>query len=517
MRIYRSLAFRLFFFLLMIGGLIFLPMSVLILRENKRHLEYQIFETTGNVNNILIAQTRENMIENDRAATQGMIASFLGAPRLESIRVYGKQGISFSADEKEIGTRVEKTSAGCLACHLVEPPLQKPSAQNSFYIESRPGGGRTLTRIDPVMNERACSAAGCHPDPSRKKVLGMIETRISLADVDAIMDRSAGTLFVLAALAVVTIEILSGLFLWAFVHRRVKKLAEGMQKVGEGDLYHAVEVWGKDELGELAAGFNRMVGKIKAQVELERSYKELQRMDAMKDNLLHMVSHDLRTPMTGITGYAHLLLERIDDLEKEKQKRYLTVITDECGRLNRLISDLLDLQRFEAKKMELDFIEIDIVETVKASLEVFLSVTGDRDLSFHLVAPAGKIFVMGHNDRLKQVVTNLLSNAIKFTGPGGEITVAVEKLPGQGGAEKVRVSVKDTGSGIPIDFQAGLFDKFRQAGASVRETRQGSGLGLALVKEIIEYHGGRVDFNTEPGKGSEFFFLLDVIEFIEED
>lgn len=255
----------------------------------------------------------------------------------------------------------------------------------------------------------------------------------------------------------------------------------------------------------------RKVEELKKMVELEASYRELQEIDRMKDNLLHMVSHDLRTPMTGILGYAELLYDGMESYSRDQNREYLGIIIRESERMTRLINDLLDLQRFESGRITLDLIELDLVALVRESSEIFKSAADQRHLEmvFHFNRPEVK--VKGDWDRLRQVVANLLSNAVKFTPEGGRITTTVDIVHRNGGPALARVEVADTGQGIPEELQPRLFNKFQQAHQGLRSKNEGSGLGLALAREIIQYHQGEVGVESRPGQGSRFFFCLNAV------
>jgi len=254
----------------------------------------------------------------------------------------------------------------------------------------------------------------------------------------------------------------------------------------------------------------RKVEDLKKMVELEASYRELERLDKMKDNFLSMVSHDLRTPMTSIKGYAAILLEKFKKLDEDRRRRYLSIIINESDRLTRLISDLLDLQRFEAGKMTLSLKEIDLAGLVRNSMESFQGAAMAKNQTLEQNVPDREIMVRADEDRLSQVVANLLSNATKFSPESGKIFISIElaALDGQNG---VKVSVKDTGPGVAKEMQEKLFNKFQQVDNIVKSKEQGSGLGLALVREIVEHLGGKVGVESEPGKGSTFYFILPII------
>ncbi len=256
----------------------------------------------------------------------------------------------------------------------------------------------------------------------------------------------------------------------------------------------------------------RSVEEMKRIVEIETSYRELKKIDEMKDNFLSMVSHDLRTPMTGIMAYASIMRESLETIKREDEQKYLDVIIQQGQRLTRLINDLLDIQRFEAGRMSLEFQDINIVTLVGDTLSLFEGAAGEKNQELVLERPpAEEILVSGSRDRLEQVMTNLLSNAIKFTPPGGRISVEIQIMT-RDDTSAVKVMVRDTGPGIPAEAQGRIFDKFQQVDSMVRSKEQGSGLGLALVRWIVESHDGKVGLESEPGFGSVFFFVLPLKE-----
>lgn len=254
----------------------------------------------------------------------------------------------------------------------------------------------------------------------------------------------------------------------------------------------------------------RKVQELKKMVELEISFRELQKLDKMKDDFLSMVSHDLRTPMTSIKGYASILSEKIGRLDQDRQLRYLGIIIKESERLTRLINDLLDLQRFEAGRMVLNLQPVDIVQLARESLESFQGAALARKQVLEADLPERQIMVNADADRVSQVVANLLSNATKFTPESGKIVLSIAgaMLDGKPG---MMVSVKDSGPGIPEEAQSRLFSKFQQVEkGGAKSEQKGSGLGLALVREIAEHHGGKAGVESEPGQGARFYFILPV-------
>ncbi len=232
---------------------------------------------------------------------------------------------------------------------------------------------------------------------------------------------------------------------------------------------------------------------------VQRDITQRKEVDRMKDELVATVSHELRTPLTSLRGYAELLLSR--EFPKDKQNKFVKIIHDETHRLNKLINDFLDIRRMESGNQSYDFTHLQLVPLIEEVLMHFKQTAGNFD--WHVQLPDSLPPVYADRDRIHQVMTNLLSNAVKFTEQGKGIAIGARQ---QGSS--VVVWVKDEGPGIPKYDQANLFDKFYRATVSDQHKLQGSGLGLSIVKEIVNAHEGRVWLESESGKGSTFSFSL---------
>jgi signal transduction histidine kinase len=223
-------------------------------------------------------------------------------------------------------------------------------------------------------------------------------------------------------------------------------------------------------------------------------------VDRLRTDLVATVSHELRTPLTSILGFAELLLARDPDVPT--QARYLETIYREGRRLTDLVNHFLDLQRIENNAFELELEPVDLGDLVRDTSLVFEGQSAKHDLELS-VDDGADLCAPADRERIRQVLGNLLSNAIKYSPAGGEVAVEVCRRNGS-----VRVSVSDAGVGIPSDQQEHVFEKFFRVDSSATRSIGGTGLGLALCREIVTLHGGRIGFDSAAGHGSTFWFEL---------
>ncbi len=232
-----------------------------------------------------------------------------------------------------------------------------------------------------------------------------------------------------------------------------------------------------------------------------------ERANRAKSEFLSRMSHELRTPLNAIIGFSDLLLERVVGDLTAKQVDFLGDIRDSGAHLLTLINDILDISKIEAGRMELTFAETDLAEVVAAALTTLRPLIGQKRLGVSTTLDPGVPVIRADKVRLKQILYNLLSNAAKFTPEGGQIRVEGHQVNSD-----VELAVVDTGPGIAPDDQAKLFQEFTQLQATQQAGHTGTGLGLALVKRLVELHGGRVWVESEVGKGSRFIVRLPVGE-----
>jgi signal transduction histidine kinase/CheY-like chemotaxis protein len=218
-----------------------------------------------------------------------------------------------------------------------------------------------------------------------------------------------------------------------------------------------------------------------------------------KDDFLSTLSHEMRTPLNAVLGWARILLAR-GDIDREFLDRAMHVIERNASAQAKMIDDMLDIARIVAGKLRLEMQPVDLLSVVLAAVDVVAPSATAKRIALRTNFDPRLPSVLGDHDRLQQVVWNLLSNALKFTEPDGSVEVRLEVLD-----KKARIVVRDTGQGIRKEFLPYVFDRFRQSDASSTRRHGGLGLGLALVRELVELHGGAVGADSEgEGKGATF-------------
>ena len=250
---------------------------------------------------------------------------------------------------------------------------------------------------------------------------------------------------------------------------------------------------GPHEVQDLTRAFNSMVARVESSQKSQR--------DFVAD-----VSHELKTPLTSIQGFAQAILDDTADTP-EARKQAAQIIYDEAGRMHRMALDLLDLARLEAGTADLEMSPVDLGVLLRNIVEKFTPQAQRLGVNLQLNVPEGLPTLIGDGDRLAQVFTNLVDNALKFTPTNGQIALSALRTGGE-----MTISITDTGVGIPQEALPHLFDRFYQVEPSrAGGNKHGAGLGLAIVQEILQAHGGKISVRSEVGRGTTLVIHLPLV------
>jgi len=285
-------------------------------------------------------------------------------------------------------------------------------------------------------------------------------------------------------------------------YRAVTKQGDIRWLISKGDIVE------RDERGSPL----RMVGTVmditerkKAEEALLIAKQAAEEANHAKSDFLANMSHELRTPLNSILGFSEVLQDKMFGALNEKQEQYVNYIMESGQHLLSLINDILDLSKIEAGKIEIELAELRIGDLLKDSLTMVKEMALKQSVELGLKLEDDIPEIYADERKVKQIAFNLLSNAVKFTPDGGRVGIQAVKEQ-----EDIRVTVWDTGIGIKEEDKGKLFKEFQQLDSGANKRYQGTGLGLALSKRLVEMHGGRIWVESEPGKGSRFSFTLPI-------
>ncbi len=335
-------------------------------------------------------------------------------------------------------------------------------------------------------------AAGENPAVAREAIAGEQAHRRQLRD--EINDQTRDTALLVGAGLIAGLTGAALLFsgLIASMRRPLQELVDASGRLAGGDLDTRVRVGGLSETATLGAAFNEMAA------ELQRRAGERDQLERMKDEFVLTASHELRSPLTSVQGFAELLMlerERLDP----KQAETVEVILDNTRHLVRLLNDLLDLARSDAGRLAIRPVPTEIEPLVEDAVRTMRSQTESRGQVLTQAVAPGLPYIYADPDRIRQVLVNLVTNAHDYSPEGASIRVTA----GHTGAD-VEIAVIDDGPGIPQDQLEYIFDRFTRGAAGMTQRVGGTGLGLAISKSLVELHGGSISVESAVGAGSTF-------------
>src|SRR6266581_1769290 len=299
----------------------------------------------------------------------------------------------------------------------------------------------------------------------------------------------------------VAFSLVAALIVFKFLTRRLRILSAAMDAFRAGGFARRVALpasdYGADELDRLCVAFEEMSDRITTQLD------ELAQVDARRRELLANVSHDLRTPMASMQGYLEVLLLKGEALSAEERRNYLEVAFRHCEHLSRLVSDLFELTKLEARETRPQLESFPLAELAQDVAQKLDLRARQREQRITCRFGAETARVRADVGMIERLLENLIENAMRYTPPGGEIALAITP-----GASRVEMSVQDTGSGIPADELDSIFDRYYRGNRNDPAQSANTGLGLAIARRIVELHGGSIRVASALGAGTTFRFDL---------
>ncbi len=323
------------------------------------------------------------------------------------------------------------------------------------------------------------------------KVRGYVLIHRSITDLIAYKDGFLNIAYITLAIIFFCAFIVLVLFTFT-VYLPIRKMTRAAKDYSEGNFDTQINIHTNDEMGYLAASINYMAAELSTLEEDQRKF-------------IANVSHDFRSPLTSIKGYIDAIMD--GTIPHEMQDKYLNIILFETERLNKLTQSMLELNKFGVKGSMMDITDFDINHTIKMVVQSFEGICKQKKISFELILTGQTCFVSADMSKIQQVLYNLIDNAIKFSHSDSSITIETTEKN-----EKVFISVKDSGIGIPKDSIKKIWERFYKTDLSRGKDKRGTGLGLAIVKEIISSHNENINVISTEGVGTEFIFTLPIAQ-----
>jgi two-component system NtrC family sensor kinase len=529
MRFAQTIATRLFLIIASVQTVVLGVLAIATVNVQQSHLMENVELSAQRISDVIARSTRHSMLLNRKEDVQHIVGSVGGQAGIEGIRIYNKAGeVIFGTIAADINSKVDVNAEACVSCHANQqlenphPPKEKLSR-----IFTDPHGNRLLGFITPIRNEQQCSDALCHAHPASKTILGVLDVKMSLAQIDQRMNESKAQLLTLSVVAALTVALASGVFIWLVIRRPVRKLVLGMQMVSSGILEHRLESNSRDEFGLLGKTFNKMSEdleharaeltnwsntleqKVKQKTsDLEKAHNQLLRVEKMASlgNLASSVAHELNNPLEGILTFAKLLIKRIKKsvLPQDEVNAYceeLQLVADEAQRCGNIVKNLLVFSR--QSSVSLQMVQVTpIIERCVLLITHHAKIRG-VELKTEIV---GDDVTECDANQIQQAVLALIGNAVEAITGGsanivdGKVLIAFDgTLP-----SSVTIRVTDNGIGMGEEVKAHIFEPF----FTTRSEGKGVGLGLSIVYGIIQRHHGSIEVESEVGKGTTFLITM---------
>ncbi len=523
-RVTRSISAKLIGSLLVVMVVIFALLGYLNIRLHRQHLETATLASAERVSDVIKRSTTYYMMRNDREGLYHAIQTIADEPGMVKVRILDQEGrISYSTDPAEVSHVLDKSAEACYGCHNQSQPLARLNRPDRFRIYRNGGGHRVLGIITPIENQATCSNAECHAHPASQQVLGVLDTNLSLSTADAQLKASSAHMLAYTAGAMLIVAALSWLFVWQVVGKPIKALEHGTEHLAQGNLGYQIEVRSRDEVGDLAQSFNSMSLQLRSANEeivtwtktledrVVQKTKELQRA---QDHMLHVekmasmgkmaavVAHEVNNPLSGILTYAKLLRKWVGSGQAEHEKRdeamqCLELIAAESRRCGDLIKNLLGLSRTAPMNVQSTYLH-DVIDRCLLLVRHQLELNG---IDLHQKRALDLPLVSCDAAQIEQVLLALIMNAVDAMPHGGSLWIETRLSPDE---TEIEIKVRDDGAGIAPDVMPQIFEPFM----TTKENGRGVGLGLAISRGIVESHHGRIEVQSELGRGATFTVTL---------
>jgi two-component system NtrC family sensor kinase len=469
-------------------------------------------------------RTHNNMLTLQRTEIQQTLEDLSIAEGVESVQIFNHEGrITYSSAKDNVNTFIDKDSLACKGCHEdTEKTFQLLKQPTKIEIYKNPEKYTTLKLIDPIFNESSCYTAECHVHPKEEKILGFVESTMSLALLDEATLKQGLALTAYVIVFITAISFSLGIILYKIVSKPVGELTRGMEKVAAGNLDYSVPIKSGDEMGMLATTFNSMIKDLKSaqdqrelwtqtlEEEVRKKTEEIQDTHAslvQTEKLASLgrmaagVAHEINNPLTGIVTFAHLMKNNAPADSPEAED--LNIIIEQAERCAKIIKNLLTFARATPSEKG----DININDLLNRTIYMVRNQAKFHNIKFDINLDGSQLVTLGDASQFQQIFLNMFINASDAMNKRGTIRVATRIVPVDN-RKFAEIEFTDNGTGIPDEILGKLFEPF----FTTKPVGKGTGLGLSVSHGIVKHYGGHIHVKSTVGKGTSFFVRLPLVE-----
>ncbi len=521
---FRGISLKLFILLSIVLILVFIVIIYINIHYYANQIERNFRDHAIQASDLIKRSTRISMLKNQRDDLAVIISNIGQEQYIEGIRIYNKKGrIEFSEDADELYKTVDINDEQCIFCHASNEAKGAIPKENRFREIRTPRGDRGIGLINPIENEPDCYTAPCHAHNKNEKLLGLLDIKMSLSEVDKGAAETRTKALIFSGLLIMLTTVTFGRLIRTRIQKPISKLINGTRQVADLNLDYTIDINLDNEIGDLARSFNKMTKKLKEAQnelqewsntleykvtektkELERAQKQLILAEKMASmgKLAAVVAHEINNPMSGILTYAKLCIKNLQNSPSpesiDDSIANLKTISAESKRCGDIVRNLLLFSKKsfgEQSKNDLKTILDKSIELVRHSMEMKgMKLIKDftQDEATLICDPAA----------IQQMMIALLINAIEASpNNGGELKVSLQR---RDSGKLFRLEITDNGVGIPERVLPHIFEPFY----TTKDSDKNTGLGLAVVYGIVERHGGSIDVQSQENRGTTFSINL---------
>jgi two-component system NtrC family sensor kinase len=526
----KSLAVKLIFFIAIILILTIGIFAFININIQKKYLIGEMQQDAVRLSQIIKRSIKHDMMTARSDYIQRTLENIGEQEGIEHIRIFDKKGKIIAADSTdEIGILIDRQEEACYTCHSNKEPLTRLPTSDRTRTFKMENGDRVLGIINPIYNETQCFTSACHFHPEDQNVLGVMDILISLNRFDKQIGTSRKQILIYFFFTFLLISAGTSLFIILFVNTPIHKLIEGTRRIAGGDLNYRIGSYHSNEIGELGKSFDRMTIELKksreeieewnlklkneikkateklrkTNEELNSANKKLQDLDIMKSDFMRRMEHGSRSHLAVIQSCLSLVLKEHFAELNEQQKDLVKTAERRSSTLLDLLDDILLLSYRKSTEAVYQMGPVHVTDVIQKVVEDLQTQAQKKNIVMDIQIPQNLPQVLADSESLKEVFSNLMSNAVKYTKGRGSVKVSAKVKKGL-----VEIEIRDTGIGISSEDLSEIFKEFYRASNAKSHKIEGTGVGLAIVKEIVEAHHGSLKVQSELGKGSTFTVTL---------